>query len=115
EQLGGVAPVYTAGIGYGYNFIELGQNPQLTADKPRAARRAYEEFVDEVALKGDDAKKLSGLFNLGSGDRQRGNDNSNWESAEVGEVLELLFDALALAGDDGSITADTLLLPASLY
>lgn len=59
--------VYTAGIGYGYGLEEirhaqmLGIN--LAADDAAAARRAYEEMVDRVALFGDTSKNFKGLIN----------------------------------------------------
>ena len=60
-------PVYTAAIGYGFGWEEvnyamlIGQNIQ-SADAA-AARRAYEEMVDDVALRGDTRKGFSGLIN----------------------------------------------------
>lgn len=60
-------PVYTAGIGYGWSWEELEQAKMLginlTADDAMAARRAYEEMVDRVALEGDTSKGFEGLFN----------------------------------------------------
>lgn len=59
--------VFMAGIGYGYGFEEINQAQMLginlTADDAMAARRAYEEFVDTIALEGDAAKGFEGLFN----------------------------------------------------
>jgi hypothetical protein len=57
-----------AGIGYRYTLEELGQalmTPfvNLTVDRAAAARRAYEEFVDNVALRGDTQKNWTGLIN----------------------------------------------------
>ena len=59
-----------AGIGYRYTLEELGQamlipGTNLTAERADAARRAYEEFIDRVALAGDVNKGWSGLFNNG--------------------------------------------------
>lgn len=60
-------PVYTAGIGYGWGWEEIGYAMQLGINLPSedafAARRAYEEHVDEIALLGDSSKNLHGLFN----------------------------------------------------
>jgi hypothetical protein len=60
--------VRMAGIGYGYDLEELGQammvpGTNLTADRANAARRAYEEFVDDTALRGKTAANWSGLLN----------------------------------------------------
>lgn len=61
-------PVYTAGIGYSWGWEEIGQammlGRNLNGDDAAAARRAYEEMVDRVALYGDDEKGFAGgLFN----------------------------------------------------
>ncbi len=59
--------VYTAAIGYGYGWEEIGMaqliGRNLPADDALAANRAYEEFVDGVALVGDASKNFGGLFN----------------------------------------------------
>lgn len=57
-----------AGIGYSYTLEELGHamlipGTNLTADRGMAARRAYEEFLDNLSLRGDTAKGWTGLFN----------------------------------------------------
>ena len=60
-------PVYTAGIGYGWGWEEIGRaqmlGVNLSADDAMAARRASEEMVDRVALLGDAQKGFRGLFN----------------------------------------------------
>jgi hypothetical protein len=57
-----------AAVGYRYNLEELGQammlpNTNLTTERAGAARRAYEEFVYNVALYGDIRKNWYGLTN----------------------------------------------------
>jgi hypothetical protein len=57
-----------AAIGYRYTLEEVAQaintpGLNLTADKAVACRRAYEEFVDGVALRGSAAKNMQGLIN----------------------------------------------------
>lgn len=56
-----------AAVGYRYNLEELGQamiaGVPLQNDRAQAARRAYEEFVDDVALFGDTMKNWTGLTN----------------------------------------------------
>lgn len=56
-----------AGIGYRYSLEELGTAMQLGVplnnDRAAAARRAYEEFVDDVALRGRTDKAWTGLIN----------------------------------------------------
>jgi len=57
-----------AAIGYRYTMEELGQammlpNTNLTIERAASARRAYEEFVYNVALYGDTRKNWLGLMN----------------------------------------------------
>jgi len=57
-----------ADVGYRYTLQELGTammipGRNLSADRAAAARRAYEEFIDEVALRGDAEKNFHGLIN----------------------------------------------------
>lgn len=63
-------PVYTAGIGYGWGWEEIGRarmlGINLSADDAMAARRAAEEMIDRVALLGDASKGFQGLFNHSS-------------------------------------------------
>lgn len=61
--------VEMAAIGYGYNIEEISQaqpinggSGSLTMEKAEAAKQAYEFFVDDVALYGDDDKNLFGLI-----------------------------------------------------
>lgn len=58
--------VEMAAIGYGYNIEEISQaqaaGVRLTADKAEAAKMAYEQFVDDVALFGDSDKNFFGLI-----------------------------------------------------
>lgn len=57
-----------AGIGYRYDLEELGQammipGMNLSTDKAEAARRAAEEFIDDIALRGSTVRNWTGLFN----------------------------------------------------
>lgn len=60
--------VEMADIGYRWTMEEIGQAMQapngvnLSADRAIAARRAYEEFVDRVALQGDTDKGYDGFL-----------------------------------------------------
>lgn len=56
-----------ADIGYRYTLEEINvammiPGMQLQADRAAAARRAYEEFVDDIALNGNDEKNFKGLI-----------------------------------------------------
>lgn len=110
--------VYTAGIGYGFGWEEveqasmLGRN--LRADDAMAARRAYEEMVDRVALSGDTTKNFEGLINNSAvtadsaitGDWDGGTTTEDQILADVNEAL-LDVSSTTLY----SSMADTLLLP----
>jgi hypothetical protein len=57
-----------AAIGYRYTLEELGQammipNTNLTVERAAAARRAYEQFVNDATLYGDTRKTWQGLIN----------------------------------------------------
>jgi hypothetical protein len=57
-----------ADIGYRWTLEELGQammipGTNLSADRAEAADRAYNEFVDDAALRGKAEKSFSGLMN----------------------------------------------------
>lgn len=57
-----------ADIGYRWNIEELGQamlipGTNLSADRAAAAVRAYEEFVDDAALRGKAEKNFFGIMN----------------------------------------------------
>jgi hypothetical protein len=59
--------VEMADIGYRWTLEEIGQammipGLNLSADRASAARRAYEEFVDRVALHGDTDKNFAGII-----------------------------------------------------
>lgn len=62
--------VHMAGIGYDYTLEEIGQaqmlGMNLPTDKAASARRAYEEFVDNVALNGDSKVNFLGFLNHSS-------------------------------------------------
>ncbi|MCY1527213.1 hypothetical protein D9M68_622720 [compost metagenome] len=105
-----------AGIGYGYGLEEISHAQMLgiplTADDANAARRAYEEFVDRVALQGDASKGFSGFFNypgVTAGSAVTG----DWGTATADQILADVNTALSLqaAGTLYTSFADTLLLP----
>lgn len=114
--------VHMAGIGYAYGFEEI-QHAQmlginLTADDAQAARRAYEEMVDRVALEGDEDKDFEGLFSH-SGVPQAAATNGDWEDSGTTEdqILKDINDALQNVHTNTATTAmaDTLLLPWSRF
>lgn len=112
--------VHMAGIGYGYGLEEISQalmlGINLNSQDAMAARRAYEEMVERVALYGDASKGFVGLTNTPSvvaGSAITG----DWDTATPPQIL-----ADVNAGLIGQFTgtlftglADTLLLPYSKY
>jgi hypothetical protein len=61
-------PFHMAAIGYQWTVEELGvaaliPGMNLPADRAIAAFRAYQEFMDRIALYGDTTKQLQGLLN----------------------------------------------------
>lgn len=108
--------VYTAAIGYGWGWEEvnhammLGMN--LQAEDASAARRAYEEMVDDVAMTGDSSKNFQGLINH-SAVTASGATTGGWGAATTTQILKDINDALQLVhtGTNTAVLADTLLLP----
>jgi hypothetical protein len=108
--------VYTAGIGYAYGWEEI-QHAQmlginLTADDAMAARRAYEEMVDRVALEGDTSKGFEGLFNH-SDIPVVAPITGDWTTATADQILADVNGALAGIHSNTKTVelADTLVLP----
>lgn len=59
-------PIAEAAVGYDWTWVEIGRARLMGIDLPSnkafAARRAYEEMIDRIALKGHAGKKFFGLF-----------------------------------------------------
>lgn len=109
--------VFTAGIGYAFGWEEVGQAMKmgynLQANDAAAARRAYEEMVDDVALFGSTEKGFQGLINHTSITPVSAV-NGDWTTATVDEILEDINAALFLAynGTRNTRPANTLLMSA---
>ncbi|MGV6394518.1 DUF2184 domain-containing protein [Pseudomonas caspiana] len=112
--------VHMAGIGYGYGLEEISQAQMLgiplDANDAAAARRAYEEMVERVALYGDARKGFVGLTNaptVVAAEAATG----DWDSATPGQILGDVNVALSgqYAGTLYTGLADTLLLPYSRF
>lgn len=107
--------VYTAAIGYGYGWEEVEQammiGRNLRADDAMAARRAYEEMVDSVAILGDAKKNFQGLIN-NSAVPEVAATTGSWGSATADQVLTDVNNALlgVATGTLYTSVADTLLL-----
>lgn len=115
--------VEMADIGYRWSLEEVGQammipGMNLSADRASAARRAYEEFVDGVAIIGDTDKEFFGITNYPGiptamaavGGTPAG---TTWANKTADEILLDVNNALTGMFVE-SLTielADTLLLP----
>jgi hypothetical protein len=115
--------VEMADIGYRWSLEEIGQammtGTPLQAERAAAARRAYEEFMDEKALFGDADKGIFGLLNYpgittttvpaDGGD----DDETSWAMKSVDQILRDFNAALTgIMVDSLQVEmADTVLLP----
>ncbi|KRG47350.1 hypothetical protein ARC20_03195 [Stenotrophomonas panacihumi] len=113
-------PVYTAGIGYGYGWEEIGRAQMLGINLPSedamAARRAAEELVDRVALQGDSQKGFSGLFNA-TNVTPVAAPTGSWNTATPDQIVADMNASLlnVFNGTNTTSIADTLLVPWSKY
>ena len=120
--------VEMAAIGYGYSNEELGQammvpGQSLTTDRAMAARRAAEEFIDDLVLNGDSDKGWDGLLNHSSvtksdaPDGASGSGNTEWNLKTGDEIIKDVNTLLGGMYEDTKTVelADTLLLPPSAY
>lgn len=110
-------PVFTAGIGYAYGWEEIGRaqmvGRNLPAEDAMAARRAYEEFIDNAVLRGDTAKSFQGLLDH-SAVTPVAATNGDWggTGSTFGQVIEDFNQGLRLSWSGTLFTsiADTVLL-----
>lgn len=108
--------VHMAGIGYGWGYEEINQAQMMGVNLQNndaiAARRAYEEMVDRVALTGDATKSFQGLINNTSV-TAAAVITGDWATATEDEILaDVNALLLGVANDTQySAMADTLLLP----
>ena len=108
--------VHMAGIGYSFGYEEINQaqmlGMDLNAENAIAARRAYEEMVDAVALYGNASKGFEGLLSNSSVTAASAT-TGDWNNATEDQILADLNDALLAVSTDTAYAAmaDTLLLP----
>lgn len=113
-------PVYTAGIGYGWGWEEIGKAMMLGVNLPgedaAAAFRASEEMIDRVVLSGDATKNFTGLLNnpLVSVNAAP---TGNWTAATSAQIVADMNAALlnVFNGTNTVAIADRLLLPWSKF
>jgi hypothetical protein len=113
--------VHMAGIGYGYGLEEINQASMLginlAAEDAMAARRAYEEFVERIALTGDTAKSMTGLINSATVTAAANASGKLWSASTPAEILNDVNQALIgqFTGTLFTSMADTVLMPYSRY
>jgi hypothetical protein len=110
-----------ADIGYRWTLEELGQammipNTNLSGDRAEAAVRAYEEFVDDAALRGKAEKNFFGIMNypgITTVTAAAGVGGVTWALKTADEILKDVNDALTgLYVSTLTVEmADTILLP----
>lgn len=117
--------VYMAGIGYDYSLEEVNQarmlGINLSADYAVAARRAYEEMVDDIAFTGNTPKGFQGLFNytgVTAASVANGAAQTNpalWANKTADEILKDINAAIigVHTATNTVAMADTILLPYS--
>lgn len=111
--------VYMAGVGYSYSLEEVSQAAMLgislSSEDAAAARRAYEEFVDQVALYGNADKGFSGLLNYPTVPVVAA--AKPWTGATADEVLADLNGMITgvFTATNTVALADTILLPWERY
>ena len=115
-------PIELASIGYGWDLQEVAQAQQLGMNLPdwkaKAARRASEEFIDNVAFLGDPEKGFFGVTNAPGvtyGDAAASGSGSStlWANKTPGQILVDVNAILTGIFTSSTTTelADTLLLP----
>ena len=116
-----------AAIGYRYGIEEVQTAMKLgigiTNEKAMAAKRAYEEFVDDVVLRGNTAKGMFGLINQPSdvatidaadvGDENGGTNSSYWMHKTPMQIMDDFNTAITnvYVNSLQIELADTVLLP----
>ena len=117
-----VEEIRTAAVGYDYNIQELARAQKLGMnlmnDRAMAARRVYEEFVEDVAYMGDASVGLGGLLNNAAvtpasattGDWMGGTTTPTQILADINNGITGVY-----VGSKTVEFADTVLLPVEEY
>lgn len=121
--------VEMAAIGYRYTLEEIGRamlipGTNLSNDRAASAKRAAEEFIDDLAINGDSAKNIDGLVNHSSvtvvdaqddGTQNSQVDSPAWADKTADQILRDINDNLTglYTASNTVEMADTVLLPPS--
>jgi hypothetical protein len=121
----GDSRVYMAGIGYRYNLQELAHAQaygiRLDSTRADAARRKYEQFVDNLCFLGRSKLGLTGLLNSASVTALTAPNGvggtATWPTKKVDEIVKDVNDVLGVVftASNGIEQADTLLLSQDRY
>lgn len=121
----GSSRVFMVGIGYRYNLQELAHAQaygiRLTDERADAARRKYEQFVDNLAFLGRSKLGMSGLINTASVTAltaaNGAGGTATWPTKTPDEVVADFNRVLGLIFTDsnGIETADTILISQDRY
>lgn len=112
-------PVRSIGVAYDYDIDEIAAAQMaglpLEARKAMAAKRGYEEYIDDVVWNGDASVGLGGLFS--NPDITRSDVNKAWDAATPEEILDQLNTMVAAmySSTKKIHKPDTLLLPVAKY
>ena len=117
--------VHEGGVGYDYSLYELqvaaNLGMPLNADKAQAARRAYEQFIDRLALNGDAAIGWKGLFNddnvTAAAATNGAAGTATWATKTPEEIMEDVNSALNMIQEETLQVelANTVILPVKQY
>lgn len=108
--------VYMAAVGCAWGYEELNQailaGVPLQAEDAKAARRASEEFIDRIALRGDTAKGFQGLISSTEVTPENAATGS-WGSATGDQMVADVNQAIlgSSTATNYATVADTVLLP----
>lgn len=113
------------GVSYGYSIDEIRKamhtGVALDAMKAAAARRAHDEFLDNVITNGDAAHDLTGFLNLSNTTTyvtpNGSNGDTEWTSKNPDEILDDMHGiANGMVASTSEVEApDTLVLPLDQY
>lgn len=112
--------IYMGGIGYGFDLEEINHarmmRQSLESDKAGMCRRAYEEFCDDLAFVGNDAKGVQGLINNSAIEVLTAT-HGDWENQSEDNILEDVNNLIDGVGKSTNYIrmADTLLIDDGRY
>lgn len=114
------SPVVTVAASYGFEYHEMKAaarpgGPQLSARKPKAARRAIDEAINTILATGDTDSGLKGLFNHSSVTATAG--GLTWSSATAKQIFDAVMTHknTVLTNTKAKFPVSKIVLPLSEY